>query len=107
MFALKHLSKASKGSIKPLSGLEQHFWPEIFACMSDWGGSRVGGWGGQDKQKIKHQGASPVGTGPIVMEPCSLEILLKGWGVPTATDISLAWMFALLIFGAFDIHGNA
>eukprot|EP00931_Biecheleriopsis_adriatica_P007715 TRINITY_DN10897_c0_g1_i2.p1 TRINITY_DN10897_c0_g1~~TRINITY_DN10897_c0_g1_i2.p1 ORF type:complete len:674 (-),score=96.73 TRINITY_DN10897_c0_g1_i2:280-2268(-) len=31
--------------------------------------------------------------------PCSLDALLKGWGVPTATDISLAWMFALLIFG--------
>jgi len=27
-------------------------------------------------------------------------MLLNGWGVPTATDISLAWMFALLIFGA-------
>lgn len=33
-------------------------------------------------------------------EQCSLSMLLKGWGVPTATDISLAWMFALLIFGA-------
>jgi len=33
-------------------------------------------------------------------EPCSLSILLKGWGIPTATDISLAWMFAILIFGA-------
>lgn len=30
---------------------------------------------------------------------CSLEAILKGWGVPTATDISLAWMFAILIFG--------
>jgi NhaA family Na+:H+ antiporter len=27
-------------------------------------------------------------------------MLIKGWGVPTATDISLAWMFALLVFGA-------
>jgi NhaA family Na+:H+ antiporter len=33
-------------------------------------------------------------------EVCSLSVLLKGWGVPTATDISLAWMFALIIFGA-------
>lgn len=30
---------------------------------------------------------------------CSLEAVLKGWGIPTATDISLAWMFAILIFG--------
>eukprot|EP00401_Gymnodinium_catenatum_P071949 CAMPEP_0117532474 /NCGR_PEP_ID=MMETSP0784-20121206/39388_1 /TAXON_ID=39447 /ORGANISM="" /LENGTH=1184 /DNA_ID=CAMNT_0005328871 /DNA_START=56 /DNA_END=3610 /DNA_ORIENTATION=+ len=37
------------------------------------------------------------GTGET--EPCTLAVLLKGWGVPTATDISLAWMFALLIFG--------
>jgi NhaA family Na+:H+ antiporter len=33
-------------------------------------------------------------------ELCGLEALYKGWGVPTATDISLAWMFALLVFGA-------
>merc|ERR1719476_88415 len=26
--------------------------------------------------------------------------LLRGWGVPAATDISLAWMFAVQIFGA-------
>eukprot|EP00438_Fugacium_kawagutii_P003569 Skav222546 [mRNA] locus=scaffold2837:45225:52049:+ [translate_table: standard] len=32
-------------------------------------------------------------------EKCSLEAVLKGWGIPTATDISLAWMFAILIFG--------
>lgn len=36
----------------------------------------------------------------LTMEPCTLTHLLKGWGVPTATDISLAWMFALLVFGA-------
>jgi len=36
---------------------------------------------------------------PTAMEPCSLELLIGGWGVPTATDISLAWMFARLIFG--------
>jgi len=30
---------------------------------------------------------------------CSLTAVFKGWGIPTATDISLAWMFALLIFG--------
>eukprot|EP00928_Gymnodinium_smaydae_P005908 TRINITY_DN12048_c0_g1_i2.p1 TRINITY_DN12048_c0_g1~~TRINITY_DN12048_c0_g1_i2.p1 ORF type:complete len:1201 (-),score=136.40 TRINITY_DN12048_c0_g1_i2:194-3796(-) len=33
-------------------------------------------------------------------ELCPLSTMLWGWGVPTATDISLAWMFALLIFGA-------
>lgn len=26
--------------------------------------------------------------------------LVKGWGIPTATDIALAWLFARLIFGA-------
>jgi Na+/H+ antiporter NhaA len=30
---------------------------------------------------------------------CTLHMLLNGWGIPTATDISLAWMFSLLIFG--------
>uniref|UniRef100_A0A7S1MSC7 Uncharacterized protein n=1 Tax=Alexandrium catenella TaxID=2925 RepID=A0A7S1MSC7_ALECA len=33
-------------------------------------------------------------------QPCTLGTLINGWGVPTATDISLAWMFALLIFGS-------
>lgn len=33
-------------------------------------------------------------------ELCSMSVLIKGWGVPTATDISLAWMFALIIYGA-------
>ncbi|CAK0886828.1 unnamed protein product [Prorocentrum cordatum] len=36
-------------------------------------------------------------TGEVA--PCKLQAILNGWGVPTATDISLAWMFALLIFG--------
>jgi NhaA family Na+:H+ antiporter len=36
-------------------------------------------------------------TGETV--PCELSAIINGWGVPTATDISLAWMFALLIFG--------
>jgi NhaA family Na+:H+ antiporter len=39
------------------------------------------------------------GGDPAVLEQCSLGLLLNGWGVPTATDISLAWMFARLIFG--------
>jgi len=47
---------------------------------------RLGGGGG-------HASAGPV-------EHCQFSTILKGWGVPTATDISLAWMFALIIFGA-------
>lgn len=43
-------------------------------------------------------GGGAVKLGPP--EPCDKAALIKGWGVPTATDISLAWMFALLIFGA-------
>lgn len=43
-------------------------------------------------------GASSSGTGET--EVCALSAIMKGWGVPTATDISLAWMFALLVFGA-------
>ena len=31
--------------------------------------------------------------------PVSLAMVLSGWGVPTATDISLAWMVAVLVFG--------
>jgi len=29
----------------------------------------------------------------------TLGVVLSGWGVPTATDISLAWMVAVLVFG--------
>eukprot|EP00442_Polarella_glacialis_P051179 CAMPEP_0115067286 /NCGR_PEP_ID=MMETSP0227-20121206/11303_1 /TAXON_ID=89957 /ORGANISM="Polarella glacialis, Strain CCMP 1383" /LENGTH=1223 /DNA_ID=CAMNT_0002453331 /DNA_START=90 /DNA_END=3761 /DNA_ORIENTATION=- len=32
--------------------------------------------------------------------PCEFEDYIQGWGVPTATDISLAWVCALIIFGA-------
>ena len=32
-------------------------------------------------------------------EPVTLAMVLSGWGVPTATDISLAWMVAVLVFG--------
>jgi len=52
---------------------------------------------GDDHRRLGGGGAAAP-TGP--KEQCSLSMLLKGWGVPTATDISLAWMFALLIFGA-------
>jgi len=39
-------------------------------------------------------------AGPMKIVECTGAMLMKGWGVPIATDISLAWMFALLIFGA-------
>eukprot|EP00439_Symbiodinium_sp_Y106_P070676 s46_g12.t1 len=39
-------------------------------------------------------------TVPMVTVDCTLADIINGWGVPTATDISLAWMFAILIFGA-------
>ena len=32
-------------------------------------------------------------------DECSTGLLLHGWGVPTATDISLAWMVAIVVFG--------
>lgn len=38
-------------------------------------------------------------SGGGVKEPCPLSEFIRGAGVPTATDISLAWMFAELIFG--------
>lgn len=31
-------------------------------------------------------------------EPTTLSLLIRGWGVPTATDISLAWMVAMQVF---------
>mmetsp|Transcript_87199 Transcript_87199/g.255205 ORF Transcript_87199/g.255205 Transcript_87199/m.255205 type:complete len:627 (-) Transcript_87199:188-2068(-) len=54
------------------------------ACVATGGGRRLAG-------------SSGTAVGPS--EPCTLVDLLKGWGIPTATDISLAWMFALLVFG--------
>jgi len=54
-------------------------------CVKAEGARRLGGGGGAV-------------NGPI--GPCELGTLIRGWGVPTATDISLAWMFALVIFGA-------
>ena len=32
------------------------------------------------------------------LEPSDLSTLIQGWGVPTATDISLAWMVAMQVF---------
>ena len=39
-------------------GRPGHFWPEFFACVSDWGGVE-GGWG--DKQTYEtNQNSAPV-----------------------------------------------
>ena len=34
-----------------------------------------------------------------VINPESPEMLFRGWGIPTATDIALAWLVARLVFG--------
>ena len=34
-----------------------------------------------------------------VMNPESPEMLFRGWGIPTATDIALAWLVARMVFG--------
>ena len=39
-------------------------------------------------------------TNPATGQPMDpLTQLFRGWGIPTATDISLAWMVAILVFG--------
>jgi NhaA family Na+:H+ antiporter len=53
-----------------------------------------------DARRLTGAAGAETGAAGPEMIICPLEALLKGWGVPTATDISLAWMFALLIFGA-------
>jgi len=55
--------------------------------------------GGGDHRRLGASSA-PLAADGATTERCPLSTLLRGWGVPTATDISLAWMFALLIFGA-------
>lgn len=54
--------------------------------------------GGASSGASSTSGASG-SSGSGVLEACPLGEFIRGWGVPTATDISLAWMFALLIFG--------
>jgi NhaA family Na+:H+ antiporter len=34
-----------------------------------------------------------------VIDPNSPEMIFRGWGIPTATDIALAWLVARLVFG--------
>ncbi len=36
----------------------------------------------------------------IGMEDITMDTLLHGWGIPTATDIALAWLVARMIFGS-------
>ncbi len=36
----------------------------------------------------------------LLTESISREDILNGWGIPTATDIALAWLVARLVFGA-------
>ncbi|CAE7211846.1 nhaA [Symbiodinium natans] len=50
-----------------------------------------------EHRRLAGDGGSPPAS--AYTAKCSLEAVFKGWGIPTATDISLAWMFALLIFG--------
>jgi NhaA family Na+:H+ antiporter len=52
----------------------------------------------EDERRRLGGGGASSSNGP--KEVCELSVIIKGWGVPTATDISLAWMFALMIFGA-------
>ena len=33
-------------------------------------------------------------------EPVTMSAIMNGWGVPTATDIALAWLVARIVFGA-------
>jgi NhaA family Na+:H+ antiporter len=51
-------------------------------------------------EMLRSLGGQASNAGSGTKSPCDLSALIKGWGVPTATDISLAWMFALVVFGA-------
>eukprot|EP00929_Paragymnodinium_shiwhaense_P112653 TRINITY_DN8091_c0_g2_i1.p1 TRINITY_DN8091_c0_g2~~TRINITY_DN8091_c0_g2_i1.p1 ORF type:complete len:660 (-),score=88.81 TRINITY_DN8091_c0_g2_i1:236-2215(-) len=42
--------------------------------------------------------AASVAESAAAPVPCDLGTVMQGWGVPTATDISLAWMGAVLLF---------
>mmetsp|Transcript_87200 Transcript_87200/g.255212 ORF Transcript_87200/g.255212 Transcript_87200/m.255212 type:complete len:631 (-) Transcript_87200:31-1923(-) len=68
----------------------------LFAAGSFDGQTCVSATASDGHRRLAGSSGTPVGPA----EPCTLSSLLRGWGVPTATDISLAWMFALLVFGA-------
>jgi len=38
-------------------------------------------------------------TPGATIDPASPEIVFRGWGIPTATDIALAWLVARIVFG--------
>ena len=42
----------------------------------------------------------PVGFYFLIMKLLGDDTIARGWGVPTATDIALAWLVARLVFGA-------
>jgi NhaA family Na+:H+ antiporter len=42
----------------------------------------------------------PIGMYFVVMKLLGDDSIARGWGVPTATDIALAWLVARLVFGA-------
>lgn len=79
----------------------------VVLCLHSWGafdetlcsGGMGGGHGSNhgSSQGSSH-GSSHAGIS-VDHSPCKLEHMLAGWGVPTATDISLAWMGAVVIFG--------
>lgn len=38
-------------------------------------------------------------TPGAIIDPASPQIVFRGWGIPTATDIALAWLVARIVFG--------
>lgn len=38
--------------------------------------------------------------GSLIQGDVTMDTILNGWGIPTATDIALAWLVARLVFGA-------
>lgn len=62
------------------------------------------GWNADDCHEATvfcdHYLENPEHPSNYTILPYSEESIMHGWGVPTATDISLAWMVASIIFGA-------
>lgn len=76
-------------------------------CDDDGGGSSGGAGGGDDDHHRRRLMSGGEGGGDDhsgdddgpQCEDVTMAVVLSGWGVPTATDISLAWMVAVLVFG--------